>query len=123
MTSAFMGPTSVCMRPLTLRTAIERWPFVKPFRITGYVWEFSEVLWVGLEHKGHKGQGEASGVYYRGETAASMRDQIEALRPTIESGLSREAVQQLLPAGGARNALDCALSDLESKVTGRPAWR
>jgi L-Ala-D/L-Glu epimerase / N-acetyl-D-glutamate racemase len=113
----------VCIGPLRLYAAIECWPLVKPFHITGHVWQSSNVLWVGLEHAGHRGEGEASGVYYRGETAESMLEQIEALRSTIESGLSREALHQLLPPGGARNALDCAFWDLEAKLTGRPAWR
>src|SRR5690349_23670596 len=107
------------LRPLTLQADIEKWPFVAPFRIAGYVWNFSEVLVVRLESGGHTGLGEAGGVFYRNDTPASMLLQIEALRGKIEVGLSQEVVQELLPPGGARNALDCALWDLEAKVTGR----
>jgi L-alanine-DL-glutamate epimerase-like enolase superfamily enzyme len=109
---------------LKLSAQIEKWPFVEPFRITGYVMDASEVLVVRLETDDHAvGLGEAAGVYYTNDRPAFMLKQIEALRPKIEAGLSRAALQILLPAGGARNALDCALWDLESKLSARPAWQ
>jgi L-alanine-DL-glutamate epimerase-like enolase superfamily enzyme len=52
-----------------------------------------------------------------------MIEEIEAVRPQIEAGIERHALQSLLSPGGARNALDCALWDLASKLTGTPAWR
>jgi L-Ala-D/L-Glu epimerase len=109
--------------PLKLHTEIEKWPLVAPFRISGYTWESVEVLLVRLEKEGHTGRGEAAGVYYKNDKPASMLKQIEAVRATIEAGISREAAQKLLPAGGARNALDCALWDLEAKLSGRRAWQ
>jgi len=108
--------------PLRLRVEIEKWPMVAPFRITGQVWEFSEALVIGLEKDGQTGLGEAAGVFYRNDAPASMLVQIERLRRDIEAGLTREWVQELLPPGGARNALDCALWDLEAKLLGRPVW-
>src|SRR4029077_2326868 len=111
------------MRPLRLRTKIEQWPLKAPFRITGYTWEQVDVLLVTLERNGRVGRGEAAGVYYKNDKPASMLRQLEALRPRIEAGLNREELQGILPAGGARNALDCALWDLEAKTTGRPAWQ
>lgn len=109
--------------PLKLRTELEQWPLKNPFRITGYTWEFVEVLRVTLGQNGQAGQGEGAGVYYKNDKPASMRQQIESLRATIEAGITRDAVQKLLPPGGARNALDCAMWDLEAKLTGRPAWQ
>jgi L-alanine-DL-glutamate epimerase-like enolase superfamily enzyme len=106
-----------------LRADIEQWPLRTPFRITGYSWECLDVLVVSLEKDGHAGRGEAAGVYYRKDKPAAMLQQIEALRTTIETGVSRESVQKLLPPGGARNALDCALWDLEAKLGGRAAWQ
>src|SRR4029077_5663711 len=47
---------------------------------------------------------------------------IEAHRAAIERGVDREALQRLLPPGGARNALDCALWELEAQRRGRPVW-
>jgi L-alanine-DL-glutamate epimerase-like enolase superfamily enzyme len=109
--------------PLTLRTLIEQWPLATPFRIAGHMWEVIDVIMVCLEMDGHVGHGEATGVYYRNETPISMIKQIEPIRTRIEEGISRDSLQKLLPPGGARNALDCALWDLEAKVTGRSAWQ
>jgi L-alanine-DL-glutamate epimerase-like enolase superfamily enzyme len=108
---------------LRMHAKIERWPLAEPFRITGYTWENIDVLLVTLEKDDYIGQGEAAGVYYKNDKPASMLKQIESLRTTIEARLSRDSVQNLLPPGGARNALDCALWDLEAKVTGRSAWQ
>jgi L-alanine-DL-glutamate epimerase-like enolase superfamily enzyme len=52
----------------------------------------------------------------------SVLSQIEAIRPALESGLTRQILQEMLPAGAARNALDCALIDLEAKSSGLPAF-
>ena len=103
--------------------ATERLRLKAPFRISGYVFEAFEVLVVTLEEGGHKGRGEAAGAYYLGESAESMAATIEAHRPAIEAGMSREELQALLPPGGARNALDCALWELEAARAGRPAWQ
>ena len=108
---------------LELAVEIERWPLITPFRITGHIWEFVEVLRVELRKNGHVGEGEAAGVYYRRDTPKSMSEEIEREREKIEAGLSRETLQTLLPPGGARNALDCALWGLEAKVMGLSAWR
>jgi L-alanine-DL-glutamate epimerase-like enolase superfamily enzyme len=108
---------------LKLQVGIERWPLVTPLRIAGYMWEFAEVVVVSLEKNGLAGRGEAAGVYYKNETPASMLHQIEAVRGVIEAGVSRDALQTLLPAGGARNALDSALWDLEAKQMDCPAWQ
>jgi L-Ala-D/L-Glu epimerase len=111
------------MEPLGLHTALEKWPLVAPFRITGHVWEHLEVLVVTLESQGYSGRGEAAGVYYRDDTPAAMLRQVEAIRAPVEAGITRASLQQLLPPGGARNALDCALWDLEAKLAGRPVWQ
>jgi L-alanine-DL-glutamate epimerase-like enolase superfamily enzyme len=110
------------MSPLSVLAQVERWPLATPFRITGYVFEAIEVLVVTLEHDGHVGRGEAAGVYYKNDKPATMLEQIERARSTIEAGITRAQLQKLLPPGGARNALDCALWDLEAKRSGRPAW-
>jgi L-alanine-DL-glutamate epimerase-like enolase superfamily enzyme len=111
------------MGPLKMRVEIEQWPMTAPFRITGYTFEATDVLIVSLERDGHVGRGEAAGVYYRNDHPESMSKQIESLRTTIEAGVSRDALQEMLPPGGARNALDCALWDLEAKLSGRFAWQ
>jgi L-Ala-D/L-Glu epimerase len=115
--------TETILAPLTLRFEIERWRRTTPVRITGYTYDVIEVLAVTLEHEGVAGRGEAGGVYYRKDDAAAMSRQLEALRPAIENGISRESLQRLLGPCGARNALDSALWDLEAKLTGIPVWQ
>src|SRR5690606_5565707 len=68
------------------------------------------------------GRGEAAGVYYLNDTPEQIVDTLETHRSTIESGVDRQQLTQLLPLGGARNALDCALWDLEAKLVGKPVW-
>jgi len=106
-----------------LAVRIERWPLKAPFRITGYTFTEAALIVVTLTQDGISGRGEAAGVHYRGESPESMVAQVEAMRPLLRGGLTREALQSLLPAGGARNALDCALWDLEAQKSGTPAWQ
>lgn len=115
--------TKLGQAPLTLRATIEKRPLTQAFHITGYTFTESEVLVVCLQDGACIGRGEGLGVYYRHDTPASMLGQIEALRGTIERGITREGVQELLPPGGARNALDCALWDLDAKREGKPVWQ
>ncbi|MBS0417805.1 MAG: dipeptide epimerase [Proteobacteria bacterium] len=101
---------------------IERWPTRQPFRITDTTWtEFVSVV-VEIAADGCVGRGEALGVYYIGETADSIVSQIDAAAAAIGAGIDRTALQKLLPPGGARNAIDCALWDLEAKQAGRTIW-
>jgi L-alanine-DL-glutamate epimerase-like enolase superfamily enzyme len=109
--------------PLTLRAQIEKRPLTEAFHITGYTFTESEVLVVNLHDGEHTGRGEGLGVYYRHDTPASMLKQIEGMRETIERGITREQLMRWLPPGGARNALDCALWDLEAKRRGQPVWQ
>jgi L-alanine-DL-glutamate epimerase-like enolase superfamily enzyme len=106
---------------LELRT--ETWPYATAFRITNYVFTHAQVLVARLSDGGLSGEGEAGGVYYHGETADGLVAQIEDVRGRIERGIDREALRELLPPGGARNALDAALWDLEAKRTGTPVWK
>lgn len=108
---------------LRLQAMIEKWPMKEPFHITGYTFTEIDSLVVSLHEDGKTGRGEAQGVYYRRDTPATMLAQIEALRHRIEAGVTRQDLLQLLPAGGARNALDCALWDLEANQIGQPVWR
>lgn len=70
----------------------------------------------------HRGRGEATPYARYGETPDSVLAQIETARIAVEAGADRAALQALLPAGAARNALDCALWDLEAKQAGVRAW-
>jgi L-Ala-D/L-Glu epimerase / N-acetyl-D-glutamate racemase len=103
---------------MKLEIRIETWSLATPFRITGYVMNDVQVVVITLRDGEFAGSGEAVGVYYRRDTAAALAGQIEAVRARIEAGIDREALRAVLPAGGARNAVDCALWDLEAKRTG-----
>ena len=98
---------------------IESWPLLEPFIITGHSWTHCDVLVASITANGVTGRGEASGIYYLDETPDSMKQQILGIQHQLEQGVSREQLQSLLPAGGARNAIDCALWDLEAKQSGQ----
>lgn len=108
---------------LTMDVAIEKFPLREPFNITGSSMLEADVVVVTLSKDGRSGHGEASGVDYHGDDVPGMVRQLEAARVSIEAGLDRDSLQRLLPIGGARNALDCALWDLEAKLSGRAAWQ
>lgn len=98
-------------------------PLSAPFTITGYTFTEMTVVVARLRDGNAAGEGEAAGVYYFNDDADHMCGAIEGVRREIETGIDREALRQLLPPGGARNALDCALWDLEAKRARQPAWR
>jgi L-alanine-DL-glutamate epimerase-like enolase superfamily enzyme len=98
-------------------------PLSAPFTITGYTSTDVAVVVTELSDRGARGEGEAAGVYYLNDDADHMCAAIEGLRHDIEAGIDRESLRRLLPPGGARNALDCALWDLESKRLRQPVWR
>lgn len=111
------------MAALSLSAAIEKIRLAKPFRISGYVFDDADILVVTLRDDGHEGRGEASGVYYLGDDAPHMLAEVERVRATVEAGVTRDELRALLPLGGARNAIDCALWELESKRAGTPVWK
>jgi L-alanine-DL-glutamate epimerase-like enolase superfamily enzyme len=106
----------------TLNAELKSLPLASPFRISGHVFTTSEVLEVALSDGEHVGRGEAAGVYYLNDDAPGMLARVEQLRGTIECGVTRQELRALLPAGGARNAVDAALWELEAKRSGRPVW-
>lgn len=107
----------------TLKAFARSWPMNEPFVIARGAQTTADVVVVEIGHGDVVGRGEAAGVPYAGETPATMLQQVENVRGSIEDGADRAGLLSLLPAGGARNALDAALWDLESKMTGVPAWR
>jgi len=103
-----------------------RWQLSEPFKIARDTHNSVGTVHVEVtDSQGRRGRGEAAGVDYAGETVASMTAQLEGLRKILElvDVLSPSEIQTLLPAGGARNALDCALWDLRAKQSGVPTWR
>jgi L-Ala-D/L-Glu epimerase len=106
---------------LTIKTI--RWPLKAPFTIARETIYDLPCIWVELRDGDHVGRAESVGVDYHGETPETITAQIEAVRGVIEAGIDRTALQMLLGYGGARQAIDCALWDLEAKRSGVPAWK
>lgn len=111
------------MKRLTLSIAAERLRLAKPFRISGYVFEAFQVVVVTLDDGQHRGRGEGGGVYYLGDDVPHMLEALEAARDAIEAGPTREQLRAILPPGGARNAVDCALWELDAARAGVPVWK
>jgi len=109
--------------PLAMRVEAEKWPLKAPFRITGHVWTDTNIVVVTLTQDGLSGRGEAAGVYYLRDDVDAMIATLEGVRHIVEAGIDRETLQRTLPPCGARNALDCALWDLDAKRLNTPAWK
>ena len=107
-------------RRLTVR--LESWPLRGAFRISRGAKTESHVIVAEITDGAHAGRGEAVPYPRYDETPEGTRDEIESVRTAIEDGLTREGLLSALPPGAARNALDCALWDLEAKQADRPAW-
>ena len=105
-----------------LSVASERWPLAAAFVISRGSKTEAEVVVAELHDGDHRGRGESVPYGRYGETTETVTAQIESIRAEIEAGASRDELQGLLPAGAARNALDCALWDLEAKRAGARAW-
>jgi L-alanine-DL-glutamate epimerase-like enolase superfamily enzyme len=98
------------------------WPYASTFRIAYRTETVAECVWIELRDNDLVGRGEALGVSYHGESADSVLAQLGGVRDRLRGNISRDELQLLLPPGGARNAVDCALWDLEAKRAGRRAW-
>lgn len=108
------------MSVLSLRE--ERWPIAGAFVISRGAKTEAQVIVAEVTDGALTGRGECTPYARYGETIDSVLQQLEAVRPQIEAGLDRAALQALLAPGAARNAVDCALWDLEAKRAGRPAY-
>jgi L-alanine-DL-glutamate epimerase-like enolase superfamily enzyme len=105
----------------------ESWPLAGSFTISRGTRTTAEPVVVELAATGDDGRvvlgrGECVPYARYGETVAGVIAAIEGLRSRIEAGLDRIGLQDLLPPGAARNALDCALWDLRAKLAGKRVW-
>jgi L-alanine-DL-glutamate epimerase-like enolase superfamily enzyme len=107
------------MTELLVRT--ERWPIAGAFTISRGSKTEAEVVVAELSDGGICGRGECVPYARYGETVAGVAAAIAGLAAELARGLGRQELQDALPAGAARNALDCAFIDLEAKRSGRPA--
>jgi L-Ala-D/L-Glu epimerase len=111
---------------LRITATVERWPVAGQFTIARGAKTFVDVLVVAVGKGQYIGYGEGTAIYYRGETAESCLGQVARVIDRLEALPITEAralAQDILPPGAGRNALDCALWDLEAKVSGLPLWK
>ena len=104
---------------LAFSVAVQGWPLDKPFRTARGPSTEARVVVVTVSDGQSTGRGEAVPISRYGQTPASTATQLEQIFPKC---VDRQQIQDLLPAGAARNALDCALWDLEAKASGKRAW-
>ena len=97
-------------------------PLRKSFAISRGAKTSAETIRVSLKRDGKEGVGECVPYGRYGETIDSVAQQIETLRSALADGMDRLALQDALPPGAARCAVDCAFWDLEAKLSGKPAW-
>ena len=102
-----------------VRVYEEAWPLHTPFVIARGSRSEAKVVVVELEEDGVKGVGECTPYPRYGESIASVMAQVMAIGEQLEAGLTREQLQRLLPAGAARNAIDCALWELQARREGK----
>ncbi len=104
-----------------LRVAVERWPIAGAFRIARGAKTEAVVIVAELRDGPYVGRGECVPYARYGETVEGVAERIRAMADALAEGLDRPTLQSAMPAGAARNAVDCALWDLEARRTGRSA--
>jgi L-Ala-D/L-Glu epimerase len=105
-----------------LELRIERFPIAGSFTISRGAKTEAVTVVAELRQAGLRGRGECVPYPRYGETPEAARQALQAMHEAVARGLDRQALQDAMPAGAARNALDCAFIDLEAKRTGKRAW-
>jgi L-alanine-DL-glutamate epimerase-like enolase superfamily enzyme len=108
--------------PLLLAARIERWPIAGAFTISRGAKTEAVTVLAEVSQGRHTGRGECVPYARYGETPEATLAALLSMRDALGKGFGRQALQGALPPGAARNALDCALIDLEAKIGGRRAW-
>ncbi|MDC7786654.1 dipeptide epimerase [Rhodoplanes sp. TEM] len=106
---------------LRLAAASEKWPIAGTFTISRGAKTEARVVVATVTDGTHTGRGECVPYARYGESVDSVLAAIEAMAPALAAGCDRAALQESMPAGAARNAIDCALVDLAAKRAGVPA--
>ena len=107
---------------IAISTSLHTWELREPFATARDCLTHLPVLLLELTGKdGARGRAEAAGVDYDGETPGAMAAQLASIQAQLHDDITGQDLLALLPAGGARNALDCALWDLRAKESGVPA--
>jgi len=108
---------------MKLHASIERWPVAGAFTISRGAKTHVDVVVAEILDGDRVGRGEGTAIYYHSESAGSVLAQVQDQADALAHGLTRQELQARLPRGAARNALDCALWDLEAKRSGMPVWK
>ena len=106
----------------TLNVRIERWPIAGSFTISRGAKTEAITVVAEVSHGGHVGRGECVPYPRYGETPEATFEALRVMQEPVARGLDRTALQAAMPPGAARNALDCALADLEAKRSSRRIW-
>ncbi|MEI8599162.1 hypothetical protein P4S64_20685 [Vibrio sp. M60_M31a] len=111
------------MRKMSVR--VERWPLHEPFVISRMdPMLHGEVVVVEIEQDGLVGRGECERMnVFEPDYPYDVLADVESVVQAVESGISREELGELLPSAAPRNAVDCALFELEAKLKQQPAWQ
>ena len=107
----------------TLAARIERFPVRGAFTISRGAKTHVDVVVAEVGDGPHTGRGEGTAIYYKGDTAELALAALTGVGGAVAAGAGRVDLLSLLPAGAARNALDCALWDLEAKQSGIRVWQ
>src|SRR6266567_2372311 len=105
---------------MRIETREEVWPLKQPFRISRGSRTEAQVVVVTVSDREYAGRGECVPIARYNQSTELVIAQIESIKG--EKSLDRQHLQKLLPAGAARNAVDCALWDLEAKISGKRVW-
>jgi L-alanine-DL-glutamate epimerase-like enolase superfamily enzyme len=108
------------MHKLSLRVATETWPIAGAFTISRGSKTEAQVVVVELDDGRHRGRGECVPYPRYDETAGKVTAQIHEIAAQLKAGARRAELQRMMPAGAARNAVDCALWDLDAKTRAVP---
>ena len=106
----------------TLVVSIERWPIAGSFTISRGAKAEAVTVVAEVSQDGHTGRGECVPYPRYGQTPEATLHALQAMREDVARGLDRATLHAAMPANAARNALDCALIDLEAKRRGMRAW-
>ena len=120
--SSIRTKTTTSSKSTALAARIERWPIAGSFTISRGAKTEAVTIVAQVARDGHIGHGECVPYPRYGETPEATLEALLSMQEPLGQGLDRQALQTAMPPGAARNALDCALLDLEAKTSGRRIW-
>lgn len=108
----------------SMNISVEKWPLHEPFVISRMAPMLNgEVIVVEIEQDGEVGRGECERMDVFEPEYPDVLNMVEGIKPQVESGMSRIELMAYLPSGAARNAVDCALFELDAKLAKQTVWK